>query len=184
MGSGGNDASRAQRAAEEAEAARQARITAGTSRVNAVFDAPEREQGRTAFLEALRENYLRGANRQKVDADRNLRFSMARSGLTGGSAQVDANRTLGEEYTEGLLQAENRAQGAVGELRGQDEQSRLQLLQMVQQGLDATTAASRAGDAMRANAQAGQGTALAEGLGDLFGGTADIYKRQQEAAEW
>jgi hypothetical protein len=179
----GNSAGRAQREAERAEQERQARIAAGTARVNQVFDAPEREQQRGDFLTALRENYRRLADKQKGNADRNLRFSLARGGLTGGSAAVDSNRKLGEEYTEGLLNAETRAQGAVGELRGQDEASRLQLLSMIQQGLDATTGAARAGDAIRANAQAGQGAALSEGLGDIFGGTADIYKRQQEAAE-
>jgi hypothetical protein len=182
MGSS-NYAQRAEKRATAAEAERQAAIGAATGRVNAVFDSPERAAQQNQFLKALRDRYLLDANRQKKIADRNLKFSMARNGLTGGSAAVDANRTLGEEYTEGMLKAEDRAQGAVGDLRAQDEASRMGILQMVRSGLDSTTAAQRAGAAMSSNAQVASGSAYGEGLGDMFGNTASIYKTQQEAAE-
>jgi hypothetical protein len=180
MGSGSD---KAQRAAEGAERERQQAMERGTSRVNAVFDSPQRAAQLDDFIRALRDRYLIDANRQKGTADRRLRFSMARSGLTGGSASVDANRLLGEEYTKGLLDSESRAQEAQGRLKGQDESSRLQLINMIRSGMDATTAAQRAGALMSANAQTAEGEALAGGLGDIFGGTASIYKGQQEAAE-
>lgn len=180
---GSNSASRAQRQANRTERERQAAIALGTERVNKVFDSPERGRQIEDFLAALRERYTDDANRQKGTADRRLKFSMARSGLTGGSASVDANRNLGEEYVRGLLDAENTALETQGRLRAQDEASRMDILSMIRQGLDATTAANRAGAAMRANAQIAEGGAFADGLGDIFGGTADIYKRQTEAAE-
>lgn len=180
---GSNSASRAQRQANRAERERQAAIALGTERVNKVFDSPERGKQLEDFLAALRERYTDDANRQKRTADRRLKFSMARSMLTGGSAAVDANRNLGEEYVRGLLDAENTALETQGRLRAQDEASRMDILSMIRQGLDATTAANRAGAAMRANAQIAEGGAFADGLGDIFGGTADIYKRQTEAAE-
>jgi hypothetical protein len=165
------------------EAIRQGKMQEATDRVNSVFDDPRRALDLQDFINAIRENFRLDADRQKSTADRRLKFSMARSGLTGGSASADANRTLGEEYTRGLLNAENRAQEAQGDLRGQDEDSRLGIISMVRQGLDATTAASRAGAAMRSNVQAASGKALSEGLGDMFGSTAGIYKQQEEAAE-
>lgn len=165
------------------EAERQFKMTEATNRLNAVFDSPQRAAQLADFLAALRELYSNQLNRQKTIADRNLKFSMARSGLTGGSAAVDANRLLGEEYTEGLLNAENRAQSAVGDLRSQDEASRMGIISMIRSGLDSTTAAQRAGSAMQANAQSAQGRAMSEGLGDIFGNTAALYKQQQEAAE-
>jgi hypothetical protein len=168
---------------EKAERARQTTIKLGTERVNSIFDDPARAGQQDAFLQAMREFYTADANKQKGVADRNLRFSMARSGLTGGSAAIDANRQLGEEYTDGLLDAENRAQGAYADLRGQDEASRLNLLSMVRSGMDTTTAASRAGAAMAGNAQLAQTDAMAKGLGDIFGNSASVYKTQQEAAE-
>lgn len=165
------------------EAERQAKMTEATSRLNAVFDSPERQAQIAAFLAALRDQYGTQLNRQKAVQDRNLKFSMARSGLTGGSAAVDANRLLGEEFSQGILDSENRAQAAVGDLRSADEASRMGIISMIRSGLDSTTAAQRAGSAMQANAQGAQGRAMTEGLGDVFGSTAELYKRQTEAAE-
>jgi hypothetical protein len=181
MGSS-NYARRAEKRATQAEAERQTAMQGATNRVNQVFDSPERGSQIQAFLQALRDQYTTDANRQKAIADRRLKFSTARSGLTGGSAAVDSNRLLGEEYTQGILGAENRAQEAAGNLRAQDESSRMAILSMIRQGLDATTAAQRAGSAMQANAQTVEGEAMGRSLGDIFGGTADIYKTQQEAA--
>jgi hypothetical protein len=165
------------------EAERQAKMQTATDRVNAVFDDPRRALELRDFINAIRENYRLDADRQKALQDRRLKFSMARSGLTGGSASADANRTLGEEYTRGLLTAENRAQEAQGDLRARDEGSRLDIISMIRQGLDSTSAASRAGAAMQSNAQTASGRALAEGVGDIFGNTAGIYKQQAEGAE-
>ncbi len=180
MGSGSDKASKQ---AAKAEQERQLAMTAGTNRVNAVFDSPDRASQHQDFLKAVREHYLTDINRQKTVNDRRLKFSTARSGLTGGSADVDSRRTLGEDYQTGVLNAENRAQGALSDLQGQDEQSRLNLLSMIRAGLDSTTAAARAGSAMRVNAQGAQATSMADGLGDMFGNTASIYKTQQEGAE-
>jgi hypothetical protein len=177
MGSG---SSNAVQKANRMEKKRQAEITAGTNRVNAIFDAPERAAGRGDFLSAVREHYRTGLDRDKARVDRRTKFSMARSGLSGGSADIDANRTIGEDYTTGLLGAEERAQGAVSSLEASDDQSRLQLLAMIQQGLDATTAASRAGSATMSNTANARANAFADQLGDVFGGSADIYKRQEE----
>lgn len=165
------------------EKRREKRIASATDRVNTVFDAPTRAAGREDFLRALRENYMRDLTKQKTLADRRLRFSMARSGLSGGSAAVDANRTLGEDFTSGLLNMENRAQAGLADLEAQDEQSRLGLLQMVRNGMDATVAAQRAGAAMRTNIENAKTSNLVNGLGDAFGNTAAIYKTQQEAQE-
>lgn len=180
MGDGG--AGKAQRAAEAAEAERQAGIKRAIGGINAVFDSPGRESQYSDYINAVRERLNSDASRQKAMADRRLRFSMARQGLTGGSAQVDANRTLGEDFSQGLLEAERRAQGAGSDLRAQDEQTRMNLIQLAQSGLDSTTAAQRAGAAMRASADTARSGAFAEGLGDIFGSTADIYRRQEDAA--
>lgn len=167
----------------KAERARQITIQRGTEKVNSIFDDPARQAQHDDFLRAIREFYTTDANKQKAVADRTMKFSMARSGLSGGSANVDANRQLGEEYTKGLLDAENKAQGAYNDLNSQDEQARLNLLSMVRSGMDTTTAAQRAGAAIQSNAAAAQTDTLANGLGDIFGTTAQNYKRQQEAAD-
>lgn len=180
MGSGG--AGKAQKKADKAEQERQARIAETTSRINSVYDAPARTKQYGDFLSAVRENYVRDADRQKAVNDRQLKFSTARNGLIGGSADRDAKRTLGEEYTTGILNAENKAQSAFSDLKSQDEASRLNLIQLAQSGLDSTTAAARAGAAISASAQGVKADSLAHGLGDIFGSTAATYKTQQETA--
>jgi hypothetical protein len=172
----------AQGAAQRAEAERQKRITATTGQINAAYDAPGRTKQYDDFLNAVRQNYTEDATRQKAVADRGLKFSMARSGLTGGSAAVDARRASGEEFQRGILQAEDKAQGALGDLKGADEQSRLQLIQMAQSGLDATTAAQRANASISSGAQTSLANAKAQGLGDIFGSTIKTIGTQQEAA--
>jgi hypothetical protein len=179
MGSGSNSA---QREAQRAEAERQRRIAATTGQINAAYDAPGRQSQYDDFLKAVRQNYTDDATRQKRDVDRSQKFSLARSGLTGGSAAVDARRASGEEFQRGILQAEDRAQSALGDLKASDEQSRLQLIQMAQSGLDATTAAARANAAISAGAQSALGDAKAKGLGDIFGSTIKTIGAQQEAA--
>lgn len=168
--------------AQEAEAERKQQIGATTDRINKIYDAPERQAQYGDFVNAVRDKYLGDANKQKVIADRETKFATARSGLTGGSREVDSKRQLGEEYTQGILQAENKAQSALGDLKAQDNSSRMNLIQLAQSGLDASTAASRA----MANTKAGTAGALADstmqGLGDVFAGSAAVYRKQQDAA--
>lgn len=178
MGSHNSSQNEARRMEQE----RQARIAETTRRVNAAYDAPGRQAQYDDFLSAVRQNYTDDARRQKQGVDRDLKFATARSGLTGGSADVDMRRGAGEEFQRGILQAEDRAQAALGDLKGADESSRMQLLQMAQAGLDATTAASRANAAISAGAQSARADAQAKGLGDIFGSTIKTVGRQQEAA--
>ncbi len=180
MGMGSSN--RAQREAQRAEDQRRAAITGTTAEVNRIFDAPARQTQYADYAGAVRKRYTDDANRQKGIADRQLKFSLARSGLAGGSADVDARRTLGEEYSRGILSAEDKAQSAVADLKSRDEQQRLNLIQLVQSGLDATTAAQRANAQVAQTSEAARGTAGLTGLGDIFGATAAQYKAQQEAA--
>lgn len=178
----GGSSNSAQRAAERAEAERQARITASVGRINTAFDNPQRAQELGDYLGATRQFYMDDLNRQKGDTDRNLKFAMARNGQTGGSVSIDNARRVGEDYTRGVVEADRRAQSAVADLRSQDEQSRLGLIQMAQSGLDSTTASSRALSALQNNMQAGRSTATAQGMTDAFGSFANIYRRSQEDA--
>jgi hypothetical protein len=180
MGFGGGNS--AQHAAQRAEESRRLAIADTTQQVNQIYDAPQRQGQYNDYASAVRKRYTDDANRQKGVADRNLKFSLARGGLAGGSADVDARRTLGEEYSRGILTAEDKAQQAVQGLRSQDEQSRMNLIQLVQSGLDATTAAQRANAGVAQTAQQAQAGAVTGGLGDIFGQTASTYKTQQDAA--
>lgn len=173
----------AQKQARRDEAGRTARIRDTTARIDATFDSPERQQQYDNYAAALRGQYTMDAGRQKAIADRNLRFSMARGGLTGGSAAADGGASLRDEYSRGILDAEGRVQGGVADLRGSDQQSRLNLIQLANAGTDTTSAVANAGAALRSNLATARGAGIGQGLGDIFAGTTSIYKKQQEAAE-
>ena len=179
MGGGNNNA---QRAAERQERERQAAIQRSVGSIDRVFDDPARQGQYDDLYRATHQYLTDDLNRQKQQTDRGTRFAMARGGLTGGSASVDANRRIGEDFLRGTVEASRRAQGAAADLRMQDEQSRLSLLAMAQSGLDATTAAARAGSEMQNNLLAGRAQSTAQGLGDMFGNFGDLYRRSQESA--
>lgn len=175
-------ANQAEWRAKAEEEARQKQIADTTTAINSVYDSPARQSQYSDFVGAVRENYMQDATKQKGIADRNLKFSMARSGLTGGSAEVDSKALLGEEFAKGVLSAEDKAQSALGELKAADETARSNLYQLGLQGADATTTASRAAASAQTNLASQQSGAMTKGLGDIFAGTADIYTKQREAA--
>lgn len=166
--------------AAAAEAERQATISGNVNNINSAYAG--REGQYTDFLDALRKTYGNELNRQQTDASRNLKFSLARGGLTGGSSAVFAGKNLTREANQGTLNAESKAQGAVSDLRAKDEQTRLSEISLAQSGADIGDAASQTANSLRANIGAAQSANTASGLGDVFGGTATTYKAMQEAA--
>ncbi len=181
MGSGSN---RAQQQAQQAEQQRQAQIGATTAAVNAAYNSPARVRQIQDFVRAMRDYYGQDLDRQKAINDRELRFALARNGVTGGSTQIDQQRTAGEMYQRGVLDAERRAQGAGAQLAGQDQQTRLNLISMAQSGLDADTAAQQAASAMRTSLDSELAGAQAQGLGDVFAGMARLYDQSRQARQY
>ncbi len=175
-GSGGN----AQKDAERAEAARQASIKQATQGIESIYSSPERQAQYTDFYDATKTLGTQDLDKQKKQADLDAKFSMARGGLTGGSRSRDVGTQLGQDYLDGLLTVDRRALAAKSDLQGADQQSKNQLFAMAQSGMDMTTATQNASQSLRNNLDAANSTRLAGGLGDLFGGVADINKRSQE----
>lgn len=167
-------------AAARAEAERQATISANVGRINSAYAG--RENQYADFIDALRKTYGTELTRQQTDASRQLKFGLARGGLTGGSQAVFAGQNLAREANQGTLTAESKAQGALADLRAKDEQSRLSMISLAQSGADIGDAATQTANALRANIGAAQSSNLASGLGEVFGGTAATYKAMQEAA--
>lgn len=166
MSSGGNNAAKQ---ASYAEAQRQAAIKNTQSRVNQVYNDPQRQADINDFVGATRDYYQQDLDRQKGNADRGLKFALARSGLTGGSTQVDQQQNLAQDYGRGLLQVEQKAQGAGASLSAADQDSRARLISLATSGLDATTAAQQAAASLRSNIEAGKSEAQLGNLGDSFG---------------
>jgi len=113
---GGGD--KAARRAEAAEIERKQQVAAATGAIDRAFAG--RGSQLTDFVTALREQFGSEARRQKKDADRNLKFSLARGGLTGGSAAADIGTQLGDEFQRGILKGERLSQSALADLRSAD----------------------------------------------------------------
>ena len=182
MGASNRGAEKAQQAAQQADAERRASIAGTTARINQVYDAPERQAQYGDFISALRQQYTTDLGRQQTKTARQLKFSTARGGLTGGSADTTGRRKLGEEFTRGVLAAEDKAQGGLGALKAKDEGSRMNLIQLASTGLDATTAARRAAETADVNFSGARGDSLASGLGDVFATANSNIRTQQDAA--
>jgi hypothetical protein len=178
----GSPSNKAANAANAAEAQRQASIKATQGAVNNVFNSPQRQADIDNFVGATREFYNRDLDRQKADADRSLKFALAKSGLTGGSTQVDQQGLLGENYARGLLTAEQKAQGAGASLQAADQDARARLIQLATSGMDATTAAQQASASLQNNIQAGKSAAQIGALGDVFG-TFNQFAQQAKDAQ-
>ena len=177
---GGGDSS-ASEAAEAREKERLAEIKRATGAIDSAFNNRGGQQ--QDFVTALRSFLSGDVRKQQKIASRGLKFGLARSGLTGGSAAVDTGRTLGEEFSSGLLKAERGAQAGLSDLKSSDEAARLQLLQLAQSGLSTTTASQRAAEAIRSNLAGAKSRISSSGVADVFGKTSDLFRKQEEAAE-
>lgn len=177
---GGSD--KAQREAQAAEERRRRDIAATQQRIDAIYADPRREAD-IRDIEAATSAYLTGdLNRQNATATRELKFAHARNGTTMGSADVDSNRRLSEDYLRAAVEVQRRAGQAGNALRQADFNSKTNLFSLAQQGLDMSTAARQAGEAMRVDAANAKANALETGLGDLFSNLGNTYKRSRERA--
>lgn len=175
---GGNDASNA---AQREEDKRKAQVASATSAIDKAFRG--RGSQLDDFVAALREQFGAEAGRQKTIADRSLKFSLARGGLTGGSAAADLGTQLGDEFQRGILKGERLSQSARADLEGADEASRARLVALAQGGASITDSATAASRVLQSNIAGAKSSSGIESLGDIFGDTRSVFVAQQEAAE-
>lgn len=174
---GGGD--KASKEAKRAEERRQQTITGNVRQINSAFAGREPQY---AELGAALRDYLNSdLARQQKDITRQSKFSLARSGLTGGSAAVDLGRNIEREADRGAIEAERQARSGVAGLRSQDEQARTQMISLAQSGSNIGNAAAQAASALRANLEGAKNASVANGLGDVFGSTAATIKARRDA---
>lgn len=166
--------------AAEMEAARQARISGNVADINKAYAGRGAQYDQ--YLTAVRKQLGDQLTRQQTDTSRNLKFGLARNGLTGGSAAVDSGKTLADEFSRGAIGVESKAQGAKASLQAADEASRNSLIGLAQAGGDIGDAAGQTASLLNANIGTARASDAANTLGDVFGGTAATYKSMQEAA--
>lgn len=166
--------------AASAEAQRQARISQNVGDINTAFG--NREPQYTDLGAALRERFGQQIGQQTRDATRNTKFALARGGLTGGSASIDAGRRLNRDAGEAVLVGERAAQSGVANLRNADEDARLRMISLAQSGGDIGNAGLQTAGMLKANLANANATANFDQLGNLFGGVAQANRNMNDAA--
>lgn len=169
-------------AASAADQARQSTIQQSIGQIQKAYSSPQRQAQYDQYGKQLGNYYTGNVNEQMGVNARNLKFAMARSGLSGGSATVDGNTQLQKDYTKGLLQASQAAQGGVSALKQADLNSENQLTSLAAQGAYTGAIPQQASMAQSANLQNAGNYTNTKALGDLFTGTAQIYNNNQTAA--
>lgn len=178
MGSGNSAAN----AASAADQQRQQQINSSIQQITNAYSSPQRAAQIGQYGQQVG-SYLTGqVNTQEATNARNLKFAMARSGLTGGSAAVDSNTQLQKDYSTALLQASQQAQSAVAGIKQSDINSKNQLVGLAQQGSYIGAIPSQIAQAQSASIGAAQNYANPNALGNLFASTANIYNNEQTAA--
>lgn len=165
--------SKADKQAKVNESNRLRAINEGVGQVNAIFDA--REPQYNDYLQALRDRYEADISDQSAIVDRQSKFDLARKGTIGGSSEIDTQRRNRKRRIQALIGNESRAQGSVGRLRQADEGSRQGLINTIFGGMDASTAAQRAGAGMRSNLQASMSDFIPQALDSAIGAGTQAY---------
>lgn len=179
----GSPSNRAAAQAQQAEQQRLAAIQGTQSRVNQVFDSPQRAAEIQQLVNAVRDFKLTDLNDQKAVADRQLKFALARKGQAGSSTQIDRAKQLGKDYQRGVLDVDRQAAGVGANVSAADQDARARLISLATSGLDATTGAAQASQALRSNIEATRSTSMAEGAGNFFGSVSDYARRAREEAD-
>lgn len=113
--------------------------------------------------------------RQAKEAERANRFALARTGLLGGSADVEAATELNRRTNEGLLRAGGIADQTAADLKLSDERTRSNLISMAQSGIDTGTASTMALEGLKANAAQAAAARSGSTIGGLFNDLSQAY---------
>ena len=178
MGTGNSAAN----AANAYNVQQQKQIQDSVNQINAAYSNPNRTNQYAAYDKNLTNYYNTNVNNQEAINARNLKFAMARSGLTGGSAAVDSNTQLQKDYSQGLIQASQAATAGTSALEQADIQAKNQMISMAQAGGSIGQIPGQVASSQAATLGAAQNYGNVNSLNNLFAGTQGIYQNEQTAA--
>jgi len=119
-------------------------------------------------------------NKERGITERELKFSLARNGLSGGSRDIDANKDVLDTYQQGVLKASNIGLQTANNARSNDEKTRVNLINSIHAGLTDSDAMTQAYTSMANNAKQAQDEANNTSLAGFF----DVLKNQQANAQY
>lgn len=161
--------------AEKLERERQARINAATSVINNIFGNPAREDLYAQQQQAVQDINALDVNRNYEQMERQNRFGLARSGLVGGSADIDSNAELQRIQAQSLAEAAAMGVDAAANLRANDERAKNSALSQAQAGIDVGTAESLALSGLASNAELAAGQRGAASINNAFNNFGAAY---------
>ena len=178
MGTGNSAAN----AANAANAQQQGQIQNSVNQINAAYTNPNRTNQYEAYNKNLSNYYTGQVNDQEATNARNLKFAMARSGLSGGSAAIDSNTQLQKDYTQGLLQASQQAQAGTSALEQSDINAKNQMISMAQAGGSIGQIPGQVASQQQTSLNAAQNWGNSQSLSNLFAGTQGIVNNEATSA--
>lgn len=175
----GNQAAKTAAATNDAQ---NQQIQQSVQQITSAFGSPQRQAQYNTYGQNLNDYYTGQVNTQESTNARNLKFAMARSGLTGGSEAADSNTQLQKDYSQALLQASQQAQAGKAALEQSDVNSKNQLIGLAQQGNFTGSIPGQVATAQSAALDSAKAYGPANSLGNLFAGTANIWGNEATAA--
>lgn len=157
----------------------QANIDAQIKSINDLFATDKRAP---IYQQVYNDSYGLQSSRldeNRQDALRKLRFGLARSGLTSGSADVSAHGLEQREFGRALSDASTAAQGQADQVRANDEKTRLNLIAQMRAGLDSADATQSALTQMADNANAARAQTRYDALDSYMGAVAPTINNFQ-----
>lgn len=154
--------------------AEQNRIQAAVNRMNNLFgDEGSKEfADRSKIYDKVRADSqlkaMTDLNKDRDITERDNRFDLASSGLSGGSRDVDTNKDILDLYQQGVLKASNIGADAATSARAADEATRVKLVDSIRSGLDEGSAVGQAYQQMSNNAQRATVDANNQSLSGFF----------------
>lgn len=144
-----------------------------------------------ALTKSMRESFYQNAgndvfnlkkeslDRNKLNADRELKFQLARTGNFGGSNQIDQNNEINNNYQRGLLDIGNLQQSTINNARANDETSRVDLIGRVRAGMNQSDALNSAASQQQSNLAQARDNAISQTVTDYFGGMKYLQGQNQ-----
>ena len=117
--------------------------------------------------------------RNRADAERSLKFGLARSNLTGGSVDIDENKNILDANQRSTVQANQLADNQVQQVRAQDEADYANSIQKINAGLDADTAITAATAAVKNNRDQAISDPTSSSLNNLFSSVGNFWNNYE-----
>ena len=146
-------------------------------------DAKKNAAARQAGYDQIRSSNMAIMNsdiaRNRADAERALKFGLARSSLTGGSVDIDENKSILDANQRSTVQANQLADNQVQQVRAQDEADYANSIQKINAGLDADTAITAATAAVKNNRDQAISDPTSSSLNNLFSSVGNFWNNYE-----